>query len=315
MKANSFFTLLLSGTAITALMTFSTGCSKSDDPVVEPNTIVKVAVDNGFSTLVSAVKTAGLEATLKGPGPFTVFAPTNAAFSAITVPTDPNVLKNILLYHTLGAKVEAAQVNETPLTYGVLTANGTDSVYVKRAGSNVFINGVKVDIANVQAVNGVVHAIGTVLLPPTGNIVQVAQGGYDSLVVAVLYASAPGAGSEDLATALTNIKGATVFAPTNQAFRDLLAAQSPALTRINQLPKSLVVSVLKNHVLGARFFSTDIPAGSTTVPALAGTITLNNSGSGVTAKGAGGAAANVTKVNIVAKNGCVIHEINKVLLP
>ncbi len=315
MKSKSLLSMLLSSTLLMGTMVLFTSCDKDDDPVQEPNTIVKVAVDNGFSTLVSAVRTAGLEATLKSTGPFTVFAPTNAAFSAITVPTDPTVLKNILLYHTLGAKILSTQVGETALTTGVFTANGLDSVYVKRVGSNVFINGVQVATANVEATNGVVHAIGTVLLPPTGNIVQVAQGGYDSLVVAVLYASAAGPGSEDLATALTNVKGATVFAPTNQAFRDLLAAQSPALTRISQLPKSLVVSVLKNHVLGARFFSTDIPAGSTTVSALAGSITLNNAAGGVTAKGAGGTAANITKVNTVAKNGCVIHEINKVLLP
>jgi uncharacterized surface protein with fasciclin (FAS1) repeats len=318
MKMKSLFAMLLSSTLLTGTMVCFSSCDKDDDPIAEPNTIVKVATDNGFTTLVSAVQTAGLEATLKGTGPFTVFAPSNAAFSAITVPSDPAVLRNILLYHTLGAKVEASQVNETALTYGVLTANTTDSVYVKRVGSNVFINGVQVATANVQATNGVVHTLGSVLIPPSGNLVQVAQGAvgaFDSLVVAVLYASSAGPGSEDLATALSGIKNATLFAPTNQAFRDLLAAQSPALTRISQLPKSLVVSVLKNHVLASRFFSTDIPAGNTTLPALAGTITLGASAGGVTIKGAGGTAGNITGVNLVAKNGCVIHTINKVLLP
>lgn len=307
--------MLLSSTMLMGTMCLLTGCDKDDDPVIpEPNTIVKVATDNGFSTLVSAVNTAGLTATLKGTGPFTVFAPTNAAFSAITVPTDPTVLKNILLYHTLGAKVEASAVGETPLTVGVLTANGTDSVYVKRVGSNVFINGNQVATANVQATNGVIHVLNSVLLPPAGNIVQIAStGGYDSLAVAVVYASSPGAGSEDLATALSGITRATVFAPTNQAFRDVLTALG--VSRVNQIPKATLVAVLKNHVLASRYFSTDIPSGSNTLGALAGTITLNNSGGGVTAKGAGGTAANITKVNIVAKNGCVIHEINKVLLP
>jgi uncharacterized surface protein with fasciclin (FAS1) repeats len=313
MKVRSFFMLLLSSTALTATMTLMTGCDKNDDPVVEPNTIVKVAVDNGFSTLVSAVQTAGLEATLKGPGPLTVFAPTNAAFSAITVPTDPNVLKNILLYHTLGAKVEAAQVNETPLTYGVLTANTTDSVYVKRAGSNVFINGVKVDIANVQAVNGVVHAIGTVLLPPTGDLVQtVVAKGYDSLVVAVTLAST-GLGSEPIATALSTTKNITLFAPTNQAFRDLLTALS--LPNLAAIPKAVLIAVLKQHVVTLRGFSTDLAEGQV-LPTLAPTgLTVTLTG-GAKVKGPGNpSAVTISKVNIVAKNGCVIHEVAGVLRP
>jgi uncharacterized surface protein with fasciclin (FAS1) repeats len=314
MKVKSIFKFLLGSTAITTAMTFMTGCDKSDDPVVEPNTIVKVAVDNGFSTLVSAVQTAGLEATLKGPGPLTVFAPTNAAFSAITVPSDPNVLKNILLYHTLGAKVEASQVNETPLTYGVLTANTTDSVYVKRAGSNVFINGVKVDIANVQAVNGVVHAIGTVLLPPTGDLVQtlVSKGGYDSLITAVTLAST-GAGSEPIATALSTTKNITLFAPTNQAFRDLLTAL--ALPNLAAIPKATLIAVLKQHVVTLRGFSTDLSEGQA-LPTLAPanlTVTLTG---GAKVKGPGNpSAVTISKVNIVAKNGCVIHEVAGVLRP
>jgi uncharacterized surface protein with fasciclin (FAS1) repeats len=315
MKVKSIFSMLFSSTILAGTMLCLSSCDKDDDVVVEPNTIVKVATDNGFTTLVSAVQTAGLEATLKSAGPFTVFAPSNTAFGAITVPSDPSVLRNILLYHTLGAKVEATQVNETALTYGVLTANTTDSVYVKRVGSNVFINGNQVQLANVQATNGVVHTLSSVLLPPTGNLVQVASAagsGFDSLVVAVLYASSAGAGSEDLATALSGIKNATLFAPTNQAFRDLVTALGVA--RINQIPKATVVAVLKNHVLASRYFSTDIPNGSNTLPALAGTITLNKT-TGVTVKGAGGSAANVTAVNVVAKNGCVIHVIDKVLLP
>ncbi len=315
MKVKSLFLMLTGSIFFTGSMILFTGCDKNDDPVVEPNTIVKVATDNGFTTLVSAVRTAGLEATLKGPGPLTVFAPTNTAFSAITIPSDVNVLKNILLYHTLGAKVEASQVNATPLTYGVLTANGTDSVYVKRVGTDVYINGVKVATANVQAVNGVVHVIGSVLLPPTGNLVQTVVGsGYDSLAVAVTVASS-GPGSVDLLTALSNINNATLFAPTNQAFRDLLSPAGLNLPNIAAIPKATLIAVLRNHVLASRFFAADIPAGTNTVPALAGTITFGNTASGVTIKGAGGSAGNITKVDKVAKNGCVVHEISKVLLP
>lgn len=317
MKFNSLFAMLGSSILLTGSMILFTGCDNDDDPViVEPNTIVKVATDNGFTTLVSAVKTAELEATLKGTGPFTVFAPTNAAFSAITVPSDKNVLKNILLYHTLPGSIQSTAVLETPRTYGVLTANATDSVYVRRVGSNVFINGIQVATANVPATNGVIHAIGTVLTPPAGNLVQLAvAGGFDSLAVAVTVASAAGPGSEDLLTALSNIRNATLFAPTNAAFVALLSPSGLNLPNIAAIPKATLVAVLKNHLLAQRFFANDIPAGSNTLPALQGNITLNNTATGVTVKGGGGAAANVTAVNIVAKNGCVIHRIDRVLLP
>jgi uncharacterized surface protein with fasciclin (FAS1) repeats len=322
MKVKSFFSMLFSSTLLAGTMVCFSSCDKDDDPVVEPNTLAKVATDNGLTTLVSAARTAGLESALKGTTQLTVFAPTNAAFTAAgsAIPTDPTALKNVLEYHILAGKIEASMVQERTLTYGVLSLNGADSLYVKRVGSNVFVNGTQVTTGNVQATNGVAHVIGKALIPPAGNVVQLAQaatGTFDSLVVAVLYATSAGPGSADIVAALTGLRNGTVFAPTNQAFRDLLAAQSPAATRISQLPKSLVVSVLQNHVLTSRYFSTDIPSGSTTLPALAGTITLNASATGVTIKGAGGTAGNVVLagVNIVAKNGCVIHTIDKVLLP
>ena len=285
-------------------------CKKDDEPVV-PNDIVKVATDNGLTSLVSSVQSAGLTATLQGTGPFTVFAPTNAAFSALTAA--PADLKNTLLYHVLSNTKATASGIPTTLT-GLLSSNAAgDSLYVRKIGSNVFINGVKVDIADVNATNGVAHVIGTVLIPPSGNIVETAIAGkFDSLAKAVTLAST-GVGSEDLLTALSNTKGLTVFAPTNQAFTNLLTALG--VSSIDQIPKATLIAVLKYHVIAARVFSSDLTDGAKPATLQGGTLTVSlTSGAKVTGNGNSGNASNITAANIMAKNG-VIHVIDRVLIP
>ena len=285
-------------------------CKKDDEPVV-PNDIVKVATDNGLTSLVSSVQSAGLTATLQSTGPFTVFAPTNAAFSALTAA--PADLKNTLLYHVLSNTKAMASGIPTTLT-GLLSSNAAgDSLYVRKIGSNVFINGVKVDIADVNATNGVAHVIGTVLIPPSGNIVQTAIAAkFDSLAKAVTLAST-GVGSEDLLTALSNTKGLTVFAPTNQAFTNLLTALG--VSSIDQIPKATLIAVLKYHVIAARVFSSDLTDGAKPATLQGGTLTVSlTSGAKVTGNGNSGNASNITAANIMAKNG-VIHVIDRVLIP
>lgn len=288
---------------------FLTSCNKDDDNTT-PNDLVNVASTNGLTSLVSAVNAAGLTTTLQGTGPFTVFAPTNAAFSAL--PAAPADLKNTLLYHVLGGNIASGAV-PTTLT-GVVTSNDAkDSVYVRRIGSNVYINGVKVDLADVAATNGVAHVIGSVLIPPTGNIVQTAVAAkFDSLAKAVTIAST-GVGSEDLLTALSNTKGLTVFAPTNQAFTNLLAALK--VNSIDDIPKATLIAVLKYHVIAARVFSSDLTEGAKPGTLQGGTLTVSlASGAKVAGNGNGGNASAITLVNIMAKNG-VIHVIDRVLLP
>ena len=135
-------------------------------------TIVEIAAgDKNFSTLVSLVKKAGLAKTLSG-GEFTVFAPTNAAFKKVPKKTldalgkDKKLLKSVLLYHAVKGTVKA----ETVLTLNgkkVKTVNGK-SLTVKIAGGNVFLNGsTKVTKTDIEASNGVIHAINKVLIPPS----------------------------------------------------------------------------------------------------------------------------------------------------
>ncbi len=300
----SFFSIVVLSTAC-----FFASCKKDDAPPATPNTVVNVATTNGLTTLVSAIGTAGLTATLNGTGPFTVFAPTNAAFSAITVPSDPAVLGNILKYHVVSGKVLSSALPTTYAT-GVVTLSG-DSVYVKRFPSgNAYVNGVKVQTANVDASNGVAHVIGTVLIPPAATVVAVAQSdtSFKLLVQAVVKCG--------LAGALSAPGSLTVFAPTNNAFR-AVGFDSTAIANANAGTVTTLTNVLMYHVVPARAFSADLVEGLTTAPTLLSGKSLTFSVSGgakVTGSGNGGVASNITKVDIVAKNG-VVHVIDKVLLP
>lgn len=133
--------------------------------------IVDTAVAAGeFNTLAQALTAAGLIDTLKGPGPFTVFAPTDAAFAKLPAGTVENLLKPenraqltaILTYHVVPGQVMAADV--VKLTEAA-TVNGA-VVTVTVDGSNVIINDANVTSVDIEASNGVIHVIDTVLLPP-----------------------------------------------------------------------------------------------------------------------------------------------------
>lgn len=147
--------------------------------VVRRQDIVDTAVSSGLSSLVSFVQQAGLEDVLRGPGPFTVFAPTNAAFRALpagvvnTLTTDPAALEYVLLYHVVPG--------QSIITYGNLWRGGGPHATATANAANVTtaryragrrgplvstVNNAKVVISNVRASNGIVHVIDRVLVPP-----------------------------------------------------------------------------------------------------------------------------------------------------
>lgn len=135
--------------------------------MAKTNTIVDVAIANGsFKTLVAAVQAAGLVETLSGPGPFTVFAPTDAAFAKLPAGTvesllkDKEKLKAILTYHVVSGKVMAQDV--VKLT-SAKTVNGQNVTIDAKSG--VKVNNATVVTPDVAASNGVIHVIDTVLMP------------------------------------------------------------------------------------------------------------------------------------------------------
>lgn len=300
---------------------FLTSCNKDDDAPAATNTITDIVVaGSGFTTLESAVLKANLQATLSGAGPFTVFAPDDAAFNASGITTaainslTTAQVQNILLYHTIGSKILAADVPAGP-NAKVITASG-DSVFVTKNSTGVYVNGIKVITADVAADNGVIHTIGKVLIPAAGNIVETAvNSGLDSLVKAVTRATTAPGGDPALATTLGSAK-LTVFAPTNAAFTQLLSALS--LTKIDDIPVATLLAVLRYHVVAGRAFSSDL--SNTTLAMLAGgntTINLSNGTGGgptITGNGNGGNKSNIIATNIVCRNG-VVHLIDRVLIP
>jgi uncharacterized surface protein with fasciclin (FAS1) repeats len=143
-------------------MTYGGGMMKKD--------IVDVAVENGsFNTLVAAIKAAGLVDTLKGDGPFTVFAPTDDAFAKLPAGTVESLLKpenksqliDILTYHVVPGKVMAAEV--VNLT-SAKTVQG-QNIAIELMGSKVMVDGANVIATDVTASNGVIHVIDSVILP------------------------------------------------------------------------------------------------------------------------------------------------------
>ncbi len=211
-----------------------TGCNDDDDdhkvetpttPVTTPTTVVDVAVSNGnFTTLVAALEATGLDETLaNADANFTVFAPTDAAFSLLPEGTvdallaDTDTLSDILTYHVIADKVDAATAVSSAGSK-VTMVNG-DSVGLSLDGDNLLVNTVTVTATDIMADNGIIHVIDAVLMPPTdkgmptANIVEtaVAAGTFNTLVAALQ--------ATNLDTVLADeSKMYTVFAPTDEAF-------------------------------------------------------------------------------------------------
>jgi uncharacterized surface protein with fasciclin (FAS1) repeats len=158
-------------------MAVGAGAAPSE-PSAQQATIVGVAAgDKRFTTLVALVKQAGLVKTLSSKGPFTVFAPTNAAFAALkknapdtydAVASDKTLLTKVLTYHVLAGKVDsAAAVAAAKKKASVKTVQG-EKIKLSLKGGKLYLNGTsRVIIADVGASNGVIHAINAVIVPPS----------------------------------------------------------------------------------------------------------------------------------------------------
>jgi uncharacterized surface protein with fasciclin (FAS1) repeats len=279
-----------------------------------PNTVAKVILDDGdLNTLENAVIKANITETLNGPGPLTLFAPTNEGFDNAGI-TSADIdamassdMENLLLYHVIPSEIFAANVPAGP-NEKVITANG-DSVFVTNNSNGVFINGVQVVQADIDATNGVVHKIDNVLMPAIGNIVETAQAdtSFTFLVAAIIHAST---GLYDIEGVLSDGDLHTVFAPTNNAFRTF---GLESIDKINAVDPDLLGYILLYHVINGRKFSPDLPDGLQST--LNGQpITVTTSGDFTVQGKTNTSASNVLKANMVATNG-VIHVIDQLLTP
>jgi transforming growth factor-beta-induced protein len=271
--------------------------------------IVSTAVAAGqFSTLASLLQAAGLVDTLKTPGPFTVFAPTDAAFAKVPKATldalaaDPAKLKAVLLYHVVQGSVPASEV--VKLT-SAKTLNGA-SVAIKVQDGSVFLNGAKVVTPDVKASNGIIHVIDSVLLPPAAaapaqNIVKTAIAAGQFKTLASLLQKA------GLVKTLGHGRW-TVFAPTDVAFAKVPKA---TLAQLGKNPALLKKVLLYHVVKGSVPASKVVTLSGKSVGTVAGSpVKVTVSGGKVFLNG----SSRVTKTDVKASNG-VIHIINKVLIP
>ena len=231
--------------AVAALAVAAIGSTASARPAADGN-IVQTAVAAGqFTTLATLLQQTGLADTLAGGGPFTVFAPTDAAFAKVPPATlqalaaDPAKLRQVLLYHVVSGAVPAADV--VKLT-GAKTLNGA-SVTIKVADGAVRVDGATVTATDVMASNGIIHVIDSVLIPQAPaakpkNIVQTAVAAGQFKTLASLLKKA------GLAGTLQGRGPFTVFAPTDAAFARVPKATRQRSARIarNSAPCSSTTS-------------------------------------------------------------------------
>lgn len=261
--------------------------------------IVDTAVAAGdFKTLVTAVKAAGLVDSLKSRGPFTVFAPTDEAFSKLPAGTieallaDPDRLGAILKYHVVPGRVTAADVVK-------LSSAGTalgQSLPIA-AASGVRVGNANVIKTDIETSNGIIHVIDTVLIP-ANDIIETARsaGSFKTLLTAIEAAG--------LTDALRGDGPFTVFAPTDEAFAKLPAGTVEGL--LKDIPQ--LKTVLTYHVVPGKVLASDVVQLSEAKTLQGQSVTIDAS-SGVRID-----AARVVKTDVMATNG-VIQVIDEVLLP
>lgn len=167
------------GAALFATASVAVGASAAPGkPEAQSATIVGVAAgDKRFSTLVALVKQAGLAKTLNGRGPFTVFAPRNAAFAALkrnapdtykAVTSDKKLLTQVLTYHVAAGRIPSSTAIGVAKKNGSVRTVQGERVKLSLKGSRLFLNGSsRVVIADVKASNGVIHALDAVIVPPS----------------------------------------------------------------------------------------------------------------------------------------------------
>ncbi len=168
--------LLAAVLAVTALATTATA-APTREAAAKPTIVGVAAGDKRFSTLVALVKQAGLVPTLSGKGPFTVFAPTNAAFAKLkktapdtyaAVTTDKALLKKVLTYHVLAKKVPSGAAVAVAMKKGSVATVQGEKVKLSIKNGKLYLNGnSQVVVADVAASNGLIHAINTVIVPPS----------------------------------------------------------------------------------------------------------------------------------------------------
>ncbi|MBE0390963.1 fasciclin domain-containing protein [Flavobacterium sp. PL002] len=305
-----------------ASLTFSaTSCSNddNDEPVATDNTITGIAAKTpDFSILVQALTKADLAVTLQGTDNYTVFAPTNAAFTAFLATTPyatindvpTAALKEILLNHVISGTIKSTDLTTTyikTLAKGTASATNNLSMFVNTSGGTVKLNGVAmVTSADIMASNGVIHIVDAVINLPTIVTHATANPNFTSLVGALTGNDQP-----DFVSILSGTGPFTVFAPTNDAFTALDTELTDGIASVSA---ANLTKVLKYHVVSGNILAATLTEGQV-VPTLETpqSFTVQLTG-GAKIKDANDRISTIVATDVQCSNG-VIHVLNKVLLP
>ena len=297
--------------ALVGITSLVAACGGDDHP---PSAVGVAQGDSRFTILVEAINAAGLSDTLNGPGPYTVFAPTNDAFASLLAElslskeallANKPLLTAVLTYHVLPAQVEKAAV---PAGKAITTVQGGIFKVDAVGGSLVITDGRNrkstITATDIPASNGVVHVVDKVLLPADKTVVQtaVALPQFSILVEAVLAAQLDGA--------LSGPGPLTVFAPTNDAFAALLAELGISKDAL-LADRALLTQVLTYHVIPARVLKAEVPVGVPVATLQGQTLTID---AALAITDQRGRKSNIVGTDVLASNG-VIHVVDKVLLP
>lgn len=303
----------ISGFFSVLLLSLTVACGGGGDG--PSGNVVEVAQrDSRFSILVEAVQAAGLADTLSGSTQVTVLAPTNDAFAALLAElgvskdqliSNKTLLQTVLKYHVLSGRVPS---NALPIGKAV-TPVGGGFFKIDRTGSNLMVmdgrnRTSKIVQQDIQASNGLIHAVDRVLLPADKNIVQTAIANPD---FSVLVEAVTAAGLVD---SLAGTGPFTVFAPTNAAFSSLLAELG--LTKAQLLEdKALLSKVLTYHVVSGLILKAEVPLNAPVKTVEGETFTV---GADLAITDQRSRRANIVATDTLTSNG-VIHLLDKVILP
>lgn len=304
----------------------TTSCYDDDDTITsQQQTIATIANNNPeFTSLVAALDKAGLTTTLNSSGNFTVFAPTNDAFTAFlnansfanldAVPVP--LLREVLLNHVIADELFSSELSTTyvkTLATGAASTSNTLSMYVNVSPSQVRLNGVStVTEANIDASNGVIHKVNTVIGLPTIVTHATANTNFSSLVAAL---TRPDQADQNFVSILSGTVSSpfTVFAPTNAAFGSLLTEFSWA--DLNAVPETVLEKTLKYHVVtGSNILAAGIPNTATNINTFLGQTFSVNATGGAKITDYNNRVSNIVATDVQCDNG-VIHVIDKVIVP
>jgi uncharacterized surface protein with fasciclin (FAS1) repeats len=309
---------LKKGLLLLALSTIITSCDENNSTVSDGTITAIAASSRDFDILTEALNEVNLAETLRGTGPYTVFAPTDEAFAKFlrttpykTIKEVPkNILTQILLNHVVsGSFLSTALSTGYKKTLAKNTVSGTNtmSMYidVNPLTKEVMINGVaKVETTNIIATNGVIHVVDKVINLPTIVTHATANKNFTSLVGALT-----GAGQPDFVGILSGTGPFTVFAPTNDAFTSLNTELVGGIAGVS-VPN--LTKVLQYHVVNGSVLSSSLTEGL--LPTLVNqNFTVSLTG-GPKIIDVNKRTSNIIAADVQCSNG-VIHVLDMVLLP